>query len=302
MKSGVSRFSWGVLAYTVLVILWGAFVRATGSGAGCGEHWPLCNGAVMPREPGLQTIIEFTHRVTSGLSLVAVVAMAAWVFKAVRQKGHLARKAAGASVALMIIEALIGAGLVLLGLVAKDNSVARAFALAIHLANTLLLLAAIAATAVFVDRKAPRLAASLDRNTRLLLWGVLGFSMLVGVSGAVTALGDTLFPGHPTDFSAAAHLFIRLRVLHPLLAVASAVMMIVAFQALRLRAQGTARAPLVQRYGSAVISLVAVQLVVGLVNVALLAPTWLQIVHLALADSLWIALVLLALAGLTEDA
>ena len=64
--SRFSRYAWGVLGANLLVILWGAWVRITGSGAGCGEHWPDCNGQVVPRDPGVETLIEFTHRATSG--------------------------------------------------------------------------------------------------------------------------------------------------------------------------------------------------------------------------------------------
>src|SRR5947209_20626321 len=75
-------YAWSVLAYNVLVILWGAFVRATGSGAGCGNHWPLCNGGVVPRGPTVQTVIEFTHRATSGVALISVVVLIVWAYRA----------------------------------------------------------------------------------------------------------------------------------------------------------------------------------------------------------------------------
>jgi len=74
------RFAWGVLAYFIAVILWGTLVRATGSGAGCGNHWPLCNGVVIQHSASVNTMIEFTHRLTSGLSFFAVVGLLAWTF------------------------------------------------------------------------------------------------------------------------------------------------------------------------------------------------------------------------------
>src|SRR5512136_1928461 len=136
----LTRFAWLVLAWNVAVILWGAFVRASGSGAGCGAHWPLCNGEVVPRAPALETMVEFMHRATSGIALLLVVALAAWVFRA-RPKGHPARRAAGASVVFILVEAAVGAALVLFGLVAENDSVARALFMAGHLANTFVLLA-----------------------------------------------------------------------------------------------------------------------------------------------------------------
>jgi len=143
-----SRFAWGVLAWNLFVVLWGAFVRASGSGAGCGSHWPLCNGEVVPQAPQLQTIIEFTHRATSGIALIATVVLALW--SAVRfPKGHRVRKVAMLSLICLIMEALLGAGLVLFGFVGKDASPGRAVYLSLHLANTPILLAMLALTAWF---------------------------------------------------------------------------------------------------------------------------------------------------------
>src|SRR6266481_5513389 len=141
-----ATYAWGVLAFNLFVILWGAYVRASASGAGCGSHWPLCNGEVVPRAPRLETIIEFTHRVTSGLALFAVVGLVIW--SAVSYpRGHRARRMAIVSLIFILTEALLGAGLVLFQLVAQDASVGRAFYLSLHLVNTLFLLGALALTA-----------------------------------------------------------------------------------------------------------------------------------------------------------
>ena len=120
-----AKFAWFVLGLNLLVIVWGAFVRATGSGAGCGSNWPLCNGEVIPQAPAIETIIEFSHRISSGLALIAVVVLLAWAFRAYPRK-HPVRLGALLSMILMILEALIGAGLVLLELVAYNVAVARA--------------------------------------------------------------------------------------------------------------------------------------------------------------------------------
>ena len=87
MPSKLARFAWFVLAWNVVVILWGAYVRATGSGAGCGAHWPLCNGEVVPRAPTAAMLIEFSHRLSSGLALVAVIVLAVWIWRTVAA-GH----------------------------------------------------------------------------------------------------------------------------------------------------------------------------------------------------------------------
>jgi len=54
-----AKAAWGVLAYSILVILWGAYVRISFSGDGCGDHWPLCHGEVIPTAPSVKTLIEF---------------------------------------------------------------------------------------------------------------------------------------------------------------------------------------------------------------------------------------------------
>src|SRR5579871_3906524 len=109
-----ARFAWGVLSYNVAVILWGALVRATGSGAGCGGHWPLCNGDLLPASPQAATVIEFTHRVMSGVALVTAVILAGWGSQTF-PKGHPARRWSVWALVFMLTEALIGAALVLLG-------------------------------------------------------------------------------------------------------------------------------------------------------------------------------------------
>src|SRR5919197_2484990 len=136
------RFAWGGLMLVLGVILWGAYVRATGSGAGCGAHWPLCNGEFVPRSPAAQTLVEFTHRLSSGLALLFALALPLWTFR-VTPPRHPARSAAVWCLIFMLLEAAIGAGLVLFQLVAHDPSIARAYAMSAHLVNTFLLLAAI---------------------------------------------------------------------------------------------------------------------------------------------------------------
>jgi heme a synthase len=155
----LARFGWIVVAWNLVVILWGAFVRATGSGAGCGQHWPLywplCNGVALPRDPSLQTIIELTHRVTSGLALIGLLALLVAVWRH-RPAGHPARRAAAWSMLFMLTEAGVGAGLVLFELVADNRSMARALFMAVHLANTFLLLGAMMRSRRSATRCFPR--------------------------------------------------------------------------------------------------------------------------------------------------
>ena len=295
----LTRFAWLVLGWNVAVILWGAFVRATGSGAGCGAHWPLCNGEVVPRAPALETMVEFTHRATSGLALLLVFALCAWVFRE-RPKGHPARRAAGASVFFILVEAAVGAGLVLLGLVGRNDTVARALFMAGHLANTFVLLACLTLVAHWCATDARLRPEAVSRFGWVMAASAVAL-VGIGKSGAIAALGDTLYPaqsvlgGLAQDVSPTAHFLVQLRIAHPILALAGA--LLVAFAASRVL-QATDDAG-VRDAAWAVSALALLQLGGGLLNLALLAPVWMQIVHLLGADLLWIAFVLLAVRALS---
>lgn len=286
------RFSWGVVALNLGVIVWGAFVRASGSGAGCGSHWPDCNGEIVHRPESIETAIELTHRVTSGLALLLVVAQLVWAIR-IFDRGHAARRAAIASMIFMLTEAAVGAGIVLLELVGENASVARAGWMAIHLVNTFMLVASLVLTAHLADREARRWDAGGGVGWLL---GAGAIALLVtGVAGAITALGDTLFPagslsaGLAADLSPTAHFLVRLRVIHPVIATASFVWLAMASaMCATLRPD-----PRVRRAGIVLAAVLSVQMIAGLLNVALLAPIWMQLVHLVLADLAWIALVLL---------
>lgn len=286
------RLVWVVLGYTVVVILWGAFVRATGSGAGCGNHWPLCNGVIIPREPMLETIIEISHRLTSGLLLVLMAVML-WFGFNVFPKGHIVRKGAVASFIFVIIEALIGGFLVLFELVAHNPSMTRAFSMSAHLINTLLLLAAIILTGLWVRGvRAPDMNAVPRRIKLWTLAGVL-MMMLLGASGGIAALGDTLFPalsfkdGLAQELDPTSNLLLRLRVAHPAIAIGTGLVLLAVAQACAAYAAD----PKARWYAWLLYGSFAAQLVLGFVNVILLAPIPIQLAHLFLADVIWFALV-----------
>lgn len=291
-----TRYAWSVVAANLFVILWGALVRATGSGAGCGRHWPLCNGEMLPQDPGLTTLIELTHRLTSGIALL-LVAILFWWSRGALPRGHRARTAAAWSLGFILIEALIGAGLVLLELVGDDDSLGRAAYLAAHLLNTFLLLAALALTAHWSGRPAPdRDPGSRGGAAPWLLSVGLAAILVLGMTGAIAALGDTLFPsrslaeGLRADADPAAHYLVRLRVLHPVLAILAGI-----YLSGMVWAVARARpAALTSRWGRAVTLLVLLQLVVGLTNLFFLAPTPVQLAHLLVADLLWISVVIFA--------
>lgn len=290
---GLRRFAWLVLAYNVLVIVWGAAVRATGSGAGCGEHWPLCDGRVVVHHPRLATVIEYAHRATSGIALLAVIALVFWVFRGTERR-HLGRSFSVAALLLTLNEALLGALLVLLGLVGNNQSPLRTVYFALHFTNTLLLLAAFAATAHFLSRRAAFLRKAVRVRSRRFALPGLAALLCVGVTGSLAALGDTLFPAHNLrdallqDFSGGGSWLIRIRWIHPALALVAGLFL---FWLLVGALQKHSLRPL----GYAVAGLLCLQYFLGVADVALLAPTWLQLLHLFGADLLWISVVVLSL-------
>jgi heme A synthase len=285
-----ARYAWGVLAWNLFVVLWGAYVRASGSGAGCGSHWPLCNGDVVPRAPRLETIIEFTHRMTSAVSILATGWLAVWSIRRF-PRDHRVRHYALLSVVFLIAEALLGAGLVLLEFVAANASAGRAFYLSLHLVNTQFLLATLVLTAWYSRPEAPEVA---QRSSRVV--ATLPMALVVSVMGAITALGDTLFPaaslaeGMRQDISTASSFLVRLRVLHPVLAVGAAGYFVYAAMSV-LRSKPR---PLTTQIAVGVIVVASAQLGAGAINIMLLAPVWMQLFHLLLANLLWLSLVLLA--------
>ena len=313
-RDAFANFAWCFVVYLLGVILFGAWVRITGSGAGCGDHWPTCHGQVIPRTDDIKTMIEYTHRLTSGLCGIFGLVMIVWAY--IKHRKGKVFLGATLTMVFILLEALIGAGIVLRELVADNDSVARAIVISLHLVNTLILMAAASLTAWWasdtahgrraawradeagpVDEDLPASTYSLDRV--LLFLGAL-LIIATCMSGAVTALGDTLFPVDPTigqglmarvrdDLSATRHFLVRLRILHPIIAVVSAAALIFIGNRMLNRAQGNTRS-----WALALCTSVALQVLVGLVNIALAAPAWVQLLHLLTAQLVWISLVLLA--------
>ena len=271
-----------VLGWMVLVILWGAVVRATGSGAGCGDRWPLCNGDFFPQHPRLATVIEYTHRSMSGICTVSVAALIAWTFAA-QPQGSRVRKAAVWSGLLLITEALLGAVLVLGGYVEHNASNTRVLVQCVHFTNTMLLLGALT-LAWWWQR--PRLGLLHgSQQTAQLAWIALAATVLTGATGSVAALADTLFPAAnlrsalAADLASSSPLLIRMRWMHP----AASALAFLAIGWMAWRVQG--------RRGGGLLALLTAQLVLGVGDVLALAPVWLQVLHLFGADLLWIAVV-----------
>ena len=285
----LARFAWLVVAYNIAVTLWGAYVRATGSGAGCGNRWPLCNGQLLPSVAQSQTLIEFAHRITSALALVLVFVLVVWCWRETA-KGDRVRKAVVCSGILLLNEALLGALLVLLEYVGVDKSAGHAAFLCLHFGNTLLLLAALALTAKWLSN-GERLAWVAKRSELIVIGIGLAAVMAIGMTGSLAALADTIFPVESLrssllqDFSATSHFLLRLRLLHPIAAVVGAtyvLWVVMKFWKKRELSEWTL---------SAIGTTLALQIGLGALNIFLLAPVWLQMAHLLVADVFWILLV-----------
>jgi cytochrome c oxidase assembly protein subunit 15 len=283
---GLPRYAACVLGFMVLVILQGAVVRFSGSGAGCGNHWPLCNGDFIPHHPRVATIIEFMHRSLTGICTTLVIVLIAWTFIA-RPRCSLARRAVVWTGILLVTEALLGALLVKGGYVEQNASTARVIVQGIHFTNTMLLLAALTLTWWWLrPRSGPQVFGkhTAGKHTATA-WLALLAALITGATGSVAALADTLFPAKSfsaaiaQDFAASSPLLLRMRWLHPAascLAIAATI-----FLAYRLRSKAS-------RYA---VLLVFIQCALGTADVLLLAPYWLQVLHLLVADLYWIALI-----------
>jgi cytochrome c oxidase assembly protein subunit 15 len=277
----LATYAAAVLGFMILVILWGAVVRATGSGAGCGDRWPLCNGDFFPHHPRIATMIEFTHRSMSGICTVLVAALISWTFMT-RPRGDRARKAAVWSGVLLLSEALLGAVLVLGGYVDRNTSDMRVVVQCVHFTNTMLLLGALTLTWWWLRGSSAIEGAARGRT---VAWMTLALTILTGATGSVAALADTLFPapslreGLTQDFAANAPLLVHMRWMHPAAAVLACIAAILLCRDL-------------SRSGARWIgALLLLQVALGLVDMAALTPVVLQVLHLLGADLFWIALV-----------
>ena len=296
--TALRRLASMTLAMNLVVILLGALVRATGSGAGCGRSWPTCQGDVIPAQLEGATLIEFSHRAASGVALVMVAVLFALI-RRTYDSGTQIRTASVWSVVAIVGEALIGAGIVLFDWVADDSSVARTIAVPLHLVNTLLLLASLTAVVLLIDgRRFQRPSKELRR----VIGAGLGAMVLVVATGAVAALADTLFPAASLaeavaeDVSGTSAILTRLRVLHPVVAVGTGILLVWL----------VSRPGVVHDLGTGlparvVVWLVVLQIAAGGLNVLLLVPLWTQLVHLLLAELLWIAFVWFSLDAVADQ-
>ena len=288
------RFAQVLLIYTLLVILWGAWVRISHSGDGCGDTWPLCNGQIIPDAQQKKTWVEFSHRLTSGLFGLIVIYIY-WACRQIFPKGSPARKASLATLVFMITEALLGAKLVLFGLVGNNDSAFRLFAMSLHQINSMLLSGSVAMLVLFASGMPERLqlagekAAETKKNWPLIFLLAI---LAVAVTGGFAALSTTLFPstslfaGWTEDFAPDAHYLVRLRISHPVLATFVGGGLALYFW---LRAQLETQ-PVIRQSTLHAAGMLTVAVVFGYLTLFRLAPIWMKVMHLLIAHLVWISL------------
>lgn len=299
-QNRLAQYAWFVLAFNLLVILWGGYVSASGSGDGCGDSWPHCEQLADLETTPLKTLIEVSHRATSGLAFLLVVGLVIWVFRQYGP-GHLLRRAAAITFFFMFTESLVGALIVLTRLVADSEAVARVITQPLHLINTFFLLASLTLTAWWASGGAPIRVQGQGKVMQLLVIGYLAL-LIVGTTGTFASLASHLFPaesfaaGVQQDFSPTAPFFVKLRIWHPVAAAITGLLLAgIANRVAALRPDRTTI-----RLSRFVIALFVGEFLLGTLNAVLNAPLFTQMVHLLMADLFWITMVLLGAAALAD--
>ncbi len=292
-KERIKLYSQVLLFYTLLVILWGAWVRISHSGDGCGDTWPLCQGQVIPNALQKKTWIEYTHRMMSGLYGLFVVYFY-WIVRNFFPVGSNVRGYALLTLIFMITEALLGAKLVLFGLVGSNSGLFRTFAMSLHQTNSLLLMGSTAAFVFSFKNQQQtwypkKIMESFFNENKFLL-----ALILVAITGAWAALSTTLFPslsllsGFQEDFSQNSHFLLKIRLSHPILALSLIGFFVVSFYKKSLNEHIPTHLRKIN-FQTSVVG--AIALVFGLLTLFFLSPTWMKLSHLALAHILWIMMV-----------
>jgi cytochrome c oxidase assembly protein subunit 15 len=309
--SPFAKYAWFALAYNILVIVWGVFLRASKSGDGCGQFWLTCNGELIPSAPQFKTVIEFSHRMTTavdGIVMLVLLGWAIWLWRSnsTTQTRQILYATIG-SMIFVITEAAVGAGLVLTGNTAEAVTDTRPLWAIGHLVNTFILLTFLTLTAWFATRER-RLGLMPNAKTVLLIALAVVGLLLVGASGSLAALSNMLFPsqsiseGIAKDFSESSDLILRLRLSHPVLSILTSVYLIFISGWLKALVSDDANTA----WWSKVVSvLVMLQVAFGGATLLTLGPIVMQLGHLLLADLVWISFVMLVasyLAGLRRVA
>ena len=267
------------IVLSILSILAGAFVRATGSGDGCGSTWPTCKGKIIPQLSDTSEVIEFSHRSVSGILLI--VTLIIFIKSRNMSKGSIVRTTVNFLTFFVLFEAAIGAVIVLYEWVGLNSSLPRIIAVPIHLVNTFGLLACYAILYKVLLNNFKNIKQLWDRRFVFVAF----LFLLSGATGSITALADVLFPsasfyeGLMEDFDRTSELLTRLRILHPMVATGLSVALII--ESRKIQKDYKIDVKFFQ-------ILVFIAVILGVLNVLSNILLLLSILHLAIADLLWI--------------
>ena len=276
----VKSYAKAGLFLSIASILAGAFVRATGSGDGCGATWPTCKGRIIPGLSDTSELIEFSHRSVSGVLLIVTIII--FVKSRKFQRDSLARTVTNYLTFFVIFEALIGAVIVIFEWVGLNSSLPRIIAVPIHLVNTFGLLGCYAILYKILDKNIEEINSMFNKNFIF----ISSLFLLSGATGSIAALADVLFPsasfieGFLADFDRTSEVLTRLRILHPI--VSSALSLVLYFYSIRINKKYYIRVKPLQ-------TLIFVAVFLGFLNVLSNIILPLSILHLAIADFLWIS-------------
>ena len=276
----VESYAKAGLLLSIASILAGAFVRATGSGDGCGATWPTCKGKIIPALSDTSELIEFSHRSVSGVLLVVTLIIFAKTRKF--QKDSLVRIVTNYLTFFVIFEAVIGAVIVIFEWVGLNSSLPRIIAVPIHLVNTFGLLGSYAILYKILQDDLQNIKNMFNKNFLL----ISSLFLLSGATGSITALADVLFPsasfveGFLADFDRTSEVLTRLRILHPI--ISSALSIVLYVYATGIRKKYNVKVKTLQ-------TLILIAVFLGVINVLSNIVLPLSILHLAIADFLWIS-------------
>ena len=276
----VESYAKAGLLLSIASILAGAFVRATGSGDGCGATWPTCKGKIIPALSDSSELIEFSHRSVSGVLLVVTLIIFAKTRKF--QKDSLVRTVTNYLTFFVIFEALIGAVIVIFEWVGLNSSLPRIIAVPIHLVNTFGLLGSYAILYKILQDDLQNIKNMFNKNFLL----ISSLFLLSGATGSITALADVLFPsasfveGFLADFDRTSEVLTRLRILHPIISSTLSIVLYVYATGIRKKYNVSVK-PLQ--------TLILIAVFLGVINVLSNIVLPLSILHLAIADFLWIS-------------
>jgi len=276
----VESYAKAGLLLSISSILAGAFVRATGSGDGCGATWPTCKGKVIPALSDTSELIEFSHRSVSGVLLVVTLIIFAKTRKF--QKDSLVRTVTNYLTFFVIFEALIGAVIVIFEWVGLNSSLPRIIAVPIHLINTFGMLGSYAILYKILQDDLQDIKNLFNKNFLL----ISSLFLLSGATGSIAALADVLFPstsfveGFLADFDRTSEVLTRLRILHPI--ISSTLSIVLYLYATGIRKKFNISVKPLQ-------ILILFGVFLGVINVLSNIVLPLSILHLAIADFLWIS-------------